>query len=132
MLGGSVSPELLQSSEFMMALILAMVFYAPLSLLFWHAPALVHWHGISPVKSLFFSIVACMRNFWAFTLFGFVWLGIFLGMGMVVALVATILDNPEVIGLVMLPGAMLMAAVFFTSLYFTFQDCFSTSEEINP
>jgi hypothetical protein len=125
--GGGLSPELLQSSEFMLALILAMVFYTPLSLLFWHAPALVHWHGVSPAKSLFFSLVACMRNFWAFTLFSLVWFGVFLGMGMAVTLVAVLLDNPEVVGLLMFPGSMLLAAMFFTSIYFTFQDCFAIS-----
>jgi hypothetical protein len=28
-----------------------MVLYLPLSLLFWHAPGLVHWHGVPPVKA---------------------------------------------------------------------------------
>jgi hypothetical protein len=56
----------------------AMALYLPLSLLFWHAPALVHWHGVPPLKSLFFSLVACMRNFKAFTLFGLAWVGVFL------------------------------------------------------
>jgi hypothetical protein len=50
--------------------------YLPLSLLFWHAPALVHWHGVSPMKSLFFSIVACVRNVGAFTVYGLAWLGV--------------------------------------------------------
>ena len=73
LVGGGISAELLQSDDFEVAALLAMVFYIPLSLMFWHAPALVHWHGMTPAKSLFFSLVACMRNFWAFTLFGVAW-----------------------------------------------------------
>jgi len=124
LVGGTLSAELLQASDFELAVLIAMVLYMPLSLLFWHAPALVHWHGISPTKSLFFSLVACMRNFWAFTVFGAVWLGLFLGMGLVVAMTGALLGSPEVVGLIMFPAAMLMAAMFFTSLYFTFADCF--------
>ena len=74
LLGGSISAELLQDGDFQLAMVTASVLYMPLSLLFWHAPALVHWHGVTPVKSLFFSFVACMRNFWAFTVYGVVWM----------------------------------------------------------
>jgi len=122
--GGSMSVELLQAGDFQLAVLLSMALYLPLSLLFWHAPALVHWHGVQPVKSLFFSLVACLRNFWAFTLFGLAWMGVFVGMGTAVSLVASLLGSVEVVGVMMFPLAMLMAAMFFTSLYFTFHDCF--------
>src|SRR5688500_11790230 len=36
------------------AALMALALHTPLFLMFWHAPALVHWHGVSPVKSLFF------------------------------------------------------------------------------
>jgi hypothetical protein len=124
LLGGAITPEVLQEGNFQIALLVAMALYLPLSMLFWHAPALAHWHGISPVKSLFFSMVACLRNFWAFTVYGVVWIGIFMAIGMVIATVAALTGSPELITLVMFPAAMLMAAMFFTSIYFTFQDCF--------
>ena len=124
LLGGELSAEVLQQSDFQTAALVALVLYLPLSLLFWHAPALVHWHGISPVKSLFFSMVACLRNFWAFTLFGLVWMAVFLSMGLTVAIVAAILGSPELITAVLFPVGMAMAAMFFTSIYFTFQDSF--------
>jgi hypothetical protein len=124
LLGGSMSAELLEAGDFELAVMLAMVLYMPLSLMFWHAPALVHWHGVSPVKSVFFSLVACKRNFGAFTVFGVTWLGVFIAVGMAVALIATALGNPDVVGVIMFPAAMLMAAMFFTSIYFTYRDCF--------
>jgi len=95
-----------------------------LSLLFWHAPALVHWHGVAPVKSLFFSLVACMRNFWALTVYGLVWIGVFLLFGIIMAMLAAMLGNPDAVAAVLYPAAMLMAAMIFTSLYFTFLDSF--------
>jgi hypothetical protein len=128
LLGSSISAEALQEGDFELAVLVAMAFYMPLSLLFWHAPALVHWYGISPVKSLFFSMVACFRNFWAFTVYSLVWLGAFIAMGMVVAVVATLAGSPEAATAIMFPAAMLMAAMFFTSIYFTFEDSFTVDE----
>jgi hypothetical protein len=45
----------------------------------WFAPLLTGWRGLHPVKSAFFSIVACWRNWRAFLVFGlaslaFAWL----------------------------------------------------------
>ena len=130
LMGSSISAEALQEGDFELAVLVAMAFYMPLSLLFWHAPALVHWYGISPVKSLFFSMVACLRNFWAFTVYSLVWLCAFIAMGMVVALAATLAGSPEAATAVMFPAAMLMAAMFFTSIYFTFEDSFTVDEGV--
>lgn len=129
LIGGSMTAETLQESDFESAVVLAMALYIPLSLLFWHAPALVYWHGIAPVKSLFFSMVACMRNFWAFTVYSLVWLGAFVAMGMVVAVIAALTDSPEAMSTIIFPVAMLMAAMFFTSIFFTFRDCFDDSAQ---
>ena len=124
LVGGAMSAELLMAPDFELAVLLSMALYMPLSLLFWHAPPLVHWHGVPPVKSLFFSFVACMRNFWAFTVFGLAWIGVFIGMGMAVATIAALLGSPELVAAIMFPASMLLAAMFFTSLYFTFRDAF--------
>ena len=124
LVGGAMSAELQMAPDFELAVLLSMALYMPLSLLFWHAPPLVHWHGVPPVKSLFFSFVACMRNFWAFTVFGLAWIGVFIGMGMAVATIAALLGSPELVAAIMFPASMLLAAMFFTSLYFTFRDAF--------
>ena len=68
--GAAITREAAESDSFQRAMWVAMALYLPLSLLFWHAPGLVHWHGVPPVKSLFFSLVACVRNFGAFVVFG--------------------------------------------------------------
>lgn len=124
LLGGTLSAELLQESDFQLASLVAMALYMPLSLMFWHAPALVHWHGIPPVKSLFFSLVACLRNFWAFTVYGMAWMGAFMAMGMVVAIAVTLVGNANLVTALLYPLVMMMAAMFFTSIYFTFRDNF--------
>jgi hypothetical protein len=125
LVGGNLTPELVQSAEFQYALYAAMALYTPMSLLFWHAPALVHWHGVSPLKSLFFSFVACMRNFGAMTVFTLTWMGLFLAVGFFVVIVSALLGQPELMSAIMLPAVMLLGAMFFTSIYFTFRDSFT-------
>jgi hypothetical protein len=124
LVGGSVSRDLVATPDFQTATWVAMALYLPLSLLFWHAPALVHWHGVSPVKALFFSGVACLRNFWAYTVYGAAWMGVFLLVGLVVSLVGAAAGSPALLATAMVPLALLLAAAFFSSLYFTFRDSF--------
>jgi len=132
LLGGELTAETVMQADFQTAALVAMVLYLPLSLLFWHAPALVHWHGITPVKSLFFSAVACLRNFWAFTVFGLVWMAAFLGIATGVAIVVSLLGNVELMNAILFPVGLAMAAMFFTSFYFTYRDCFDTPSEETP
>jgi hypothetical protein len=47
----------------------ALILFAPLMMAYWYAPVLVAWHDLSPGKSLFFSFVACMRNWRAFLVY---------------------------------------------------------------
>lgn len=119
--------EMAQDPATQTALLVFMALQLPLSLMFWHAPALVYWHQVPPVKSMFFSLVACLRNFWAFTLFSLAWMAIVVVVILCIALVGGLSGRPEVIGVLMLPLLMVVAAMFFTSTYFTFRDCFDTS-----
>jgi len=130
LMGGTVSREMAESGDFQAALWIAMALYLPLSLAFWHAPALVHWHGVPAGKSLFFSFVACFKNFGAMFMFGLTWIGVFVVSGIVLSLVATLFAAVAGEGAVaaggalMVGGALVMAAMFFTSTWFTFRDSF--------
>jgi MFS family permease len=129
MFGGEITSEGFFDSQFETAVLVALALYMPMSMLFWHAPALVHWHGVPPVKSLFFSLIACLRNFAAFTVYNLTWLVVILTLGTLVAIPASLLDNPENITFLMFPLTLLMAAMYFTSIFFTFQDCFQADEQ---
>ncbi|HSV44844.1 MAG TPA: BPSS1780 family membrane protein [Ramlibacter sp.] len=107
----------------------ALLMHTPLFLMFWHAPALVHWHGVSPAKSLFFSTVACLRNFGALAVYSLMWTGVFLGVAFIFGTIGLLLGGPETARAVMLPTALLMAAMFSTSIYFTFRDSFVAEPE---
>ncbi|MDM0113597.1 BPSS1780 family membrane protein [Variovorax sp. J22R133] len=135
LLGRPLTREVAQTTEFQVALWIAMALYMPLSLAFWHAPALMHWHKVPPIKSIFFSMVACLRNIGALTIFGIVWLGVFIAAGIVISLVTGLLMAIGAMGAgegvtalggaLMVGGALVMAAMFFSSIWFTFRDSFT-------
>ncbi len=126
--GEPIRPELVQADSFQAALWVSMMLYAPLSMLFWHAPALVFWQDVSPVKSLFFSWMGCWRNKWAFTVYVAVWAAIFGSAAVTAMLVASLMGDPQMTLSIMMPLALLVAAMFFTSMLFTVKDCFSATE----
>ncbi len=127
LIGGSLSRELVMDAEFQAAMWVSMALYLPLAMLFWHAPALVYWQGMAPVKSLFFSMMACIRNFRAFLVYGVAWVGLFIVVSMGVTTVAALIGGAGAATAAMFPAAMLMAAMFFTSVYFSVKDCFEAS-----
>ncbi|MEJ7929754.1 BPSS1780 family membrane protein [Ramlibacter sp. AN1015] len=123
------APQDPQPGQFDASTLLALVLHAPLFLMFWHAPALVHWHGITPAKSLFFSMVAVVRNFGAHVVFSLSWLALFLGAGSLMGLLGGILGGPGLAQAMMMPVALMLAAMFSCSIYFTFRDSF-VSEDV--
>jgi hypothetical protein len=127
--GGSMDLETLMQSDVQSAMWLSTLLYMPLSLLFWHAPALTHWYAIPPLKSLFFSAVACWRNWRAFLVFLLGWISVALILSLGVTLVAVVSDSVDTAKLLLMPLMLLMAAMFFCSIYFSFLDCFVGEEE---
>ncbi len=130
--GASMTVDILQESDFQWALLVSTALYIPISLLFWHAPALVYWHDEPPIKSLFFSFVACLRNIAAFTVYSLTWLGVFMLVSVIVSIIAALTGSVELVTTLMYPSAMILAAMFFTSIYFTFRDTFEHNPGVAP
>jgi hypothetical protein len=140
LLGEPVTRELAENGSFQAALWLSLVFYAPLSMTFWHAPALVHWHRIPPAKSLFFSFVACFRTLGALVIFLLVWMVVIVGAGMLLSTITVLLaalglfGNGGDVGTAMgstlvMGGVLVTAAMFFTSAWFSFKSTFDAGNE---
>lgn len=123
--GDQVDPEKVRETLMGAGLLAVALLYVPMLAAFWHAPPLVHWHGVTPVKALFFSWLACWRNKGAMLVFGLGWLGIFLLAGLLTSLVAGLL-GPQALAIVTYPMVLLLAGMFHASLYFTFRDSFVT------
>jgi hypothetical protein len=68
--GRRPADDVLQSDDFLQALVLAGLLYLPVLMMFWFAPPLAAWHGTGPAKALFFSFIACLLNWRPFLAYG--------------------------------------------------------------
>lgn len=121
---GEVTPEAMREALAGSHLGWLLLCYLPVMAAFWHAPALVHWHGVSPGKSVFFSLMACWANKGAMLVFMAGWVGVFAAVGLGLSLLAGLLGGGSVLQLVLYPLVLLMAAMFHTSIWFSFRDSF--------
>lgn len=126
-----MTPEALQQALGGSHLWWLMLLYLPVMAGFWHAPALLHWHGVGPLKALFFSFMACWANKGAMLLFMLGWTGVIMAVAMVLSLLAGLLGTGAV-QLVLYPVMLLLAAMFNTSVWFTFRDSFIGDETTPP
>ena len=126
LVGGSLDMDTLMKPEFQNAMWLSLLLYMPLSMVFWHAPALTHWHGLPAFKSMFFSTVACLSNWRAFLVFGLMWSFIFLGTTLGITLISGLIGDNDFAAMALLPAMLMLAAMFFSSTYYSFKDCFTS------
>ena len=91
----------------------------------WHAPALVHWSGQTAAKSLFFSTVACWRNKGAFIVYSATWLAVLLLFALLANLLFGLIGRAQLVPFIAMPASMIFSTVFYASLYFTFNACFT-------
>ncbi|WP_077033882.1 BPSS1780 family membrane protein [Pelomonas sp. KK5] len=92
---------------------------------FWHAPALIHWGGQGVMQALFSSTLGVWRNKGAFLVNGLTWAALVMGTGMLCSLLGAVLQlGPQLLPMLVLLPMLLGSTVFYSSLYFTFVDCF--------
>lgn len=122
--GGSIDPEAVSRPEFAWAAFVALSLYLLLTMVFWHAPALVYWHNLSPIKSLVFSFMGCWYNWRAYLVYGLCWMGISLGVTLLVATVTAFTGDDQVVLTALVPTTLLIASMYFASFYTTFVETF--------
>lgn len=127
--------ELMANPMMQQSLLTSLLMVLPVTLLFWHTPALVLWTHAKVGKALFFSAVATWRNIGAFAVYGLCWGGLFLAVATVASFIAAILPVPLLANALVMAAIMWVVAAFYASLYFTVVDCFEPhrpSEEASP
>jgi hypothetical protein len=125
LLGEMPNEITLMQTNFSSAYWLAVILHIPLSMMFWHAPALVHWHNVAPVKALFFSLMACLRNIGAYFMYMLAWFSAMLIGSLMVMSMLSLFGVPTTAILAWsVPFMLCLGAMFFASIYFTFRDTF--------
>lgn len=98
----------------------------PVSLVFWHTPALVYWGRVPVGKALFFSAVASWRNLPAFAVYGGCWVALQVAVGAVIQVLTLVVPSPTLMTVTAVMASMWVLSAFYASLYFSVVDCFES------
>ncbi|QDX81573.1 hypothetical protein B9N43_10120 [Denitratisoma sp. DHT3] len=107
--------------------LLMLVLAMPLMLAFWFAPMLTGWAGVAPAKAVFFSIVATIRNWRAFAVYGLVIAAIGVVLPGLLVVLASLLSGAVAGGVAMVLRMLMMlvlAPVLMASVYLSYRDVF--------
>ncbi len=134
MLGVSgVSPETLaKTGTVPLAGLVALACYVPVAMLFWFAPILAAWHGVPPVKAMFFSLVSCWRNRGAFIVYAVLWFATAIVVSFGLSLLMDALDAHDYAFAVLFPATITLTTMLYCSFYATYRGCFGTQEAQTP
>lgn len=124
--------EVLANPAVQQDMLLRLLLTLPVSLIFWHAPALIVWGHVPVAKALFFSAVASWRNLGAFALYGLGWSGLMIALGVADRVLMAVVPVPALIEGVAMVTGMALASAFYASLYFTVVDCFEPPQQDSP
>jgi hypothetical protein len=105
---------------------------ACLSVPFWHAPALVYWQGQSVGQALFSSTLAMWRCKGAFLMYSLAWVVVIAIFGAIVGLLFSLFDARQLAGVIAMPAGLMFSTVFYVSLLFTYEGCFSQPNVPRP
>jgi hypothetical protein len=126
MTGGQIDHAELDRDEALLAAQVALLLMMPLVAAFWYAPLLAAWHQTSLAKSLFFSLVAVMRNWAAFLGYGlacFVF-GMFFP-SVIISVAALVIESQAVLlALVGAPLLLVLGPTLFATFFVSYRDVF--------
>lgn len=109
------------------ALLIGALLYTPIAMMFWFAPLLSAWHGVPPVKALFFSWTACWRNRGAFFTYAVVFALLLVAIPFFLEAVFSAFGAETVLSFLVTPYSMLMLAILYCSFYATYRGCFNVA-----
>jgi hypothetical protein len=95
--------------------------YAPVQMALWLAPAFVAWHGMTPGKALFYSLVAVWRNRWAFLVYMLGWFGVAVIASLLIQMAKGLMGGTAMT-LLLSPVSMVMLCALYCSFWPTYRD----------
>ncbi|MDR1710192.1 MAG: hypothetical protein LBS70_10815 [Candidatus Accumulibacter sp.] len=105
---------------------ITLVLFIPVLLAFWFAPVLAAWHDMSAGKSLFFSLVAGLRNWRPFLLYALiVGLAGFVFLGFVGTLAASEAADRMLPTALTLAASLALFSTLYASFYVSYRDVFA-------
>lgn len=123
-----------QAREMLKPMLLVTLCASPLLMAFWFAPLLTAWAGLPPLKSLFFSLAACWRNWRAFAVYGLAIIAVGLLLGLVLGALLAVagMISPTLMQVLsFIPPVlmlMLLGPVLAAGIYISYTDVFGATE----
>lgn len=120
-IGELPDPEALAGTSVFIAAQLSIVLLVPVMMAFWFAPVLAAWHDMSAGKSLFFSLVASLRNWRAFLIYSLAvgTIGIF-----VPCLLGALSGGGSLAAMFTVALSMVLLPTIYASFYVSYRDVF--------
>ena len=134
MFGQIPAKEVIKSDSFFVAINLWFMLYVPYVAAFWFAPALVHYAKMEPLKAVFYSFFASLRNMRAFFIYAMAWALIAFVLGAVIMLLASSLSQAplKLARGMMLPLGLMMMSVLYCTFYASYRTVFQNKPSPPP
>src|SRR5262249_120223 len=130
--GETMQQEALANSNLPLAVLTALAFYVPVSMLFWFSPLLSSWHAVPPVKAMFFSIISCWRNRGAFVVYGVLWFAVAITVSLGLSALLQALGAGDLALIVLMPASIIVTTMLYCSFYATYRGCFGVQGPEQP
>jgi hypothetical protein len=104
-------------------LLLRLALMVPISLLFWHAPVILHRTDTSVGKALFASAMASLRNLRAMVMFGLGWFGLNVLVSIGLSVLIPLFGSGDLAAFLIVPILLAFTAAFYASLHASVQGC---------
>lgn len=129
MVSGLESIDLVQPDpqQLLRLALLMLVLAMPLLLAFWFAPMLTGWAGVAPAKAVFFSVIATLRNWRAFAVYGLAVAALGVVVPGLLVVMASLLSGAVAGGLALILRMLMLlvlAPVLMASVYLSYRDVF--------
>ena len=132
MRGEDIEEQMRGDSTLGFTLLVALVLSTPVMMAYWFAPVLAAWSNLPAAKSLFFSYVACLRNWRAFLVyFAALMASGTLFVALAVALLGSLFPSSEEVLAVVLSSLVIIVLVptLYASFYASYRDIFVVIDE---
>lgn len=111
----------LRESSLGYAAVAFLLLYTPVQMAMWYAPVFVGWHGMHPLKALFYSLVGVWRNRGAFVVYLLGWLAVALALSIAVQVLRPLLPS-SLLPLLLSPLSLVMLCALYCSFWPSYRD----------
>ena len=125
LLGEVLTDEAKAEMSVQIAAQIIVVLLVPVVLAFWFAPVLAVWHDMSAGKSLFFSLIACARNWRAFLIYVLALGVLCIFVPGMLASILTVIVGPAMANLLTVIFSLMLWPTVYASFYVSYRDVFA-------